>query len=819
MRIKNFDEVVSQLQDHLEIYLQEHGRDTSAMFNCINPAHPDHSPSCSTHGSDGKLFHCFGCGCAGDIFKAAHYLEGKPLVGKEFIIENLMYLASKYEIPVDSTEITEEELYELDTYRAYRYAADCIIAGQPTDEFKEAIKERNWNKQICDEYGVGHLATYKDFRENLKKLGFKAEFLDNIDLNRKELFDDGHLIFTIRDEHGRPVGFSSRNLRYTEDKKNGEKYINTAHKCSIYKKSSRLFGFDRLIKKHTKKSDPVYIFEGYADVITACQHGLTNSVAVGGTAFTIDQLQLLKDYGYYNLILCLDGDNPGQQATANLLDSTLGGQKDVKISVVIIPDGMDPDDFIKVKGVPEFKNLLIRSAFEWRLLQFPEDADPETICKSMVPLIVNESSNVVQEQMVKTLSLQTGISQKAIQADVVRLQNSREAEKSRERQNILDKMTRVIQRSPTEAEYYMHEAQSALYELNRRFDEDAFSEDNCLSFLDAQKNYQEAKTGQYMGFVLGPDLRAIQGAFCGEWKKDIWITLGGSANVGKSSLLSKMAYEIADHEENDAVVIYHSIDDSADQLLPKFICVAEGSRMMTINQVQDPNFHAKGVYEKKIRARRETGYEKIRNLMKNGRFVIKDSNDGSTIAYADMLIKYYKDKYPNRNIVYILDNFHKLQDFAGLDERVRFKCLSTQIKALATKHHVCILSTVEYTKLQVGQKPSNTNVAETVQILYDANAIIHLYSDLHEFGERATHFHLAAPSESEEAKRMPRIEVIIGKNKISGFKGRIWLDFYPDCSDWAYVDESIPAEDEKNAKSANNDRNRINSILGGANEY
>ncbi len=807
MKIKNFEEVVNQIETHLNDYLQEQGVDSSKMFKCINPTHNDKSPSCNTNGAEGKLFHCYGCGSSGNIFKAAHYLENKPLVGKEFITDNLMYLAAKYGIAVESTPLTEDEIYELDTYRAYKFAAEYIANSKWTPAFEKAVAEHDWNKEVCKAYSVGSTPSFKEFREHLKVLGFSASFLDDIDLGRKELFGDEVIIFTIKDEHGRPVGFSSRNLKYTEDKQNGTKYVNTTGaKCGIYKKGSRLFGMDQLLKNHPKRSDPVYIYEGYGDAVTAAKSGITNCVAIGGTSFTVEQLQLLKDYGYYNLILCLDGDKPGQDRTAALLDTTLGGHKDVRVGIVIVPEELDPDDYIRKYGANSFSSLKVWSAFEWRLLQFNEDTDSEVVCKNMIPLIVNESSSISQEKMIKSLSQQTGVSVKAIQQDVALLQNSRESEKARARQNIIDKMIRTMQKSPTEAELAMHEASSSLYDLNRRFNEDAFSEDSVLQFLDAQKEFDEKKDGKYSGFKLGDDLKQLEEALYGEWKEDVWFCFGGKANTGKTSLMSKIGFEIARARENNAVVIYHTIDDTAKQLMPKLVCVAEGSRKLTINQVRDPGFHC-GKDKSKLN-RRDNGYSIVRDLIKDGRLIVKDANDGVSLAYADMLITSFKNKYPDRKIVYILDNFHKLQDFAtmGADERNRFKVMSSAMKSLATKHHITVLSTVEYTKLERGVRPSNNNIGETVQIDYDANFICHLYNDVHEFQDQATHYHVELDESNGTVKRMPRVEAIIGKNKVSEFKGSIWFDFFPASSDFAYVDPTVVEEEEKEAKERKKQR-------------
>lgn len=817
MKVTNFEDAILKVQPFLRAYLEEQGIETNKLFKCLNPAHPDKTPSTGIVPGEEVLFRCFGCGVTGNIFKARHFLEDKPLSGGAFIQENLLPLAEKYGIEVETTPLTEEDIYMLDTYKAYSLAHEYVISSKPSEVVEAAIKDRGWTLETCRAYGTGGVTSFKDFREHLKKMGFTAQFLDDIDLGRKELFDADRIIFTVKDHHGRPVGFASRNLNYTEDKLNGAKYVNqktTGAKCNIYKKGSRLFGFDQLLKKHPKKSDPVYVFEGYGDVLTAARHGMANCVAVGGTSFTVDQLQLLKDHGYYNIILCLDGDQAGQKRTAELLDSTLGGHKDVRVSLVIIPDEKDPDDYIKTFGVDAFRGLKIWSAFEWRLLQYPENTEAEVICKAMVALIVNESSSVAQETMIKTLAGQTGISQKSIAADVLKLQNTHEAEKARTKQNILEKLARNIQKDPSNAEFLIDEAKASLYELATRFNTDSFNENSDLSFLDGQKLLEEEKSEDFAGFVLGPDLATFQQALCGEWQKDVFLCFGGKANSGKTSFLCKTGFEIAHRTtENNALVIYHTIDDTKAQILPKFICIAEGSKTLSINAVKNPKYHE--TLDPTVPGRRETGYEIIRSMIAHGRLIIKDNNDGASLAYADMLIQSYRDKYPDRKIVYILDNFHKLTDYKTMsDERVRFKALSSAVKSLATKHHICVMSTVEYTKLGKGDKPSNTNIAETVQIEYDANLICHLYNDLHEFGEAATHYHLAFNSGGDQAKKMPRIEIIFGKSKITEFKGSVWLDFFPLASDWAYVDPSEAASIEKEAIEDNRSFNPNRSKQG-----
>ena len=808
--IKNKDEVLSSLRLRLRDYLEEHGFNTAKNFKCLSPKHNDSTPSCNVLKNNPEVFHCFGCGQGGDIFTACHYLEGKPLTGRAFFTDNVQYLAEKYEVEVETTPLSEAEIYEIDTYRAYSYAAAFISKKCEAEFFIKTLEEKEWDENICSDWGVGFIEDYESFREYLKSLGFAAGFLDDIDLSRKDIFNPHSLIYTIKDEIGRPVGFSARNLSFTKDKKQGSKYKNTSAKCNIYRKGSRLYGIDQLIRNHSKK-DLVYIFEGQSDVLTAIHEKITNCVGLTGSAFSPEQLYLLKDYGFHNICLLLDSDETGQEKTMSILETTLANQRDMKVMVACLPDGDDPDSFLRREGKRAFKKLKHWTAFEWRLNQFPEDTEPEIVCEKMIPIIANESSNVKRDKLEATLAKYTNLSIQSIHKDVEQLLNTREMEKLYERRDILGKLKNYIDRHPDQAESAIDQAQNSLFELAKSHNEDSFSEEKYLLDLNTQKVEEENKDGSFSGFLLGPDLKPFEKALCGEWKKDVWGCIGGRENIGKSAWLLKLGFSIGSIPENNAICIYHSIDDTKGQLIPRCVCLAEGNRHLTINKVRDPNFFIRsGRDGEELLRYRDEGYDNLLLLGKKGRFVMKDANDGYNLSYVDRLIRYYKDKYPDRNIVYMLDNFHKLQDFETVkgDERVRFKTMSNIIKNTATKHHICILSTVEYTKLPPGTIPTNNSIGETSQIMYDANLICHLYSDLHEKGDKADHFHIHPDSEGVPMK-MPRLMVNFGKNKITPYKGNQWYDFFPEQSDFTYVEDSIMAEETKKDEAKKDRFDRI----------
>lgn len=787
MKIKNFEEVTKSLQLHLVDLLEKRGVDTKRNFKCLNPAHKDSTPSMSVIKPEGIRVYCHGCGVTGDIFDVVSWVDNKALAGQGFMSDTLPALAKEFNVTIEHTEITEEEQYQLDTYRAYRHAMEYIIAwhGSVPEDVQTELTRRKWTDETkLKELGVGFINDPTEFRNHLKDIGFSAGFLDDVDLGRKDIFSPGHLIFTIKDEIGRPVGFAARDLKWIKGE--GPKYVNqktTGVKCNIYQKGKRLYGLDAVLK--SKQSGPVYIVEGYPDVIACHINGFNNVVATCGTSLTDDHILLLKEHNLYDVVLCFDNDTAGQDRTETLLDTKFSNHKDITVGVLnALGEAKDPDEFIQKNGINEFINLKPASAFTWRLCRFDENTDGETICKKMMAHVVSEPSRISQERMLTELAMFSGFSLKTLHAELERLLDNKEKTKDRERNFIIEKMQKEILSNPDEAELFLSEAQSKLFSLKVKYDEDTMSEDATLKFVLDVKNSEEVHDGKNLGFELGPDLVDFQKAILGE-NKDTLQIFGGKANSGKTSFLVKLGYEIANHIENNATVIYLTIDDSAEQLLPKWICVAEGSSTLEINQVKSPNFwqESKGQFDDII-SRRDAGYQRITNLIRSGRLVIKDATHGTSLSYCESLIKYYKEKYPDRRIVFILDNFHKLRDFEGMDERIKWKTASQQLKHLCVIHHITALCTMEYTKLQPGVKPTNDNIAETVQMEYDANLIAHLWNGMHEYGDKATADMYHTTMGAYGPERRPIVEINIGKNKITSFKSSLYLKFFPASSDF-----------------------------------
>jgi hypothetical protein len=439
----------------------------------------------------------------------------------------------------------------------------------------------------------------------------------------------------------------------------------------------------------------------------------------------------------------------------------------------------------------EFLALQKWGAFQWRLNRYSDEDDPEAICATMIPLIVNEPSRITQDKMCGDLALFTGIDKKVISAELERLQNEKEAHKQREKDTIVDQMVSEIRRCPSDAKSLLYEAADKIEQIEDKYDENTLSLEAVVSFVEETKAYEESLSGEFAGFKLSESgLKQFGDVLDGNWKEGVFMCFGGKENTGKSSFCVQLGYEIASIEENNAVVIYHSIDDSKEQILPRFICQAYGHYDLTMNQVRNPNYYVK--YEDAGQAllqRRKMGYQELLRLIKEGRIIIKDVKDGASFAFGESLIKYYRKKYPDRAIVYILDNLHKAPDYSNLDPRMRFKSLSNRIKDVAVHRQACILASVEYKKLPAGTIPSNDAVAETRALSYDANYIGHMYNDHHERQMEAVCLH------EHEGEYLPRVRMAAGKNKISAYKNRMFFDFYPSSGMFRHVDTKTAETD------------------------
>jgi len=219
-----------------------------------------------------------------------------------------------------------------------------------------------------------------------------------------------------------------------------------------------------------------------------------------------------------------------------------------------------------------------------------------------------------------------------------------------------------------------------------------------------------------------------------------------------------------------------SIDDSRQQAIARLVALESG---LKINQVSHP---LQNITTDEDRVKLENGWRAIRLLVDSDKFSIKDNSHGNTLDFAEGWIRWAKENYPNKEIAFFLDNFHKLGDERNKEERIRFKHASARIHAMKNKLHITAICTMELRKFigASSQHPSLQDISESKQMEYDNNLIGMVYSDVHARRHDAKVFWM--DSVGEELVKKPVLEIDIQKNKISEFKGAWYYKFSPEYS-------------------------------------
>ena len=318
-------------------------------FFGVCPFHEDTNPSMSVS-REKQIFRCFSCGTSGNVFSFLMDYEHKSF--KEVLKE----LGDRVGVNTSSIKTYNTSTKYDNLYEAYNLSLKYYQNNLNSIEGREArsyLLSRNLDEEVIKEFGVG---LSLDKRDNLVKLLQNKKY-DLAVLNSIGLAVDDHdtfmerIMFPLHDPYGKTVGFSGR-IYKTEDKSMG-KYVNTKETI-IFKKGSCLYHY-HIAKDICRTTKNVIVMEGFMDVIRASTIGIRNTVALMGTALTDEQIKLIKRLSN-NVILCLDGDDPGRNAALKngklLLDEGL----DVKI--VTLPNPDDPDTYILKNGKDKFISMI-----------------------------------------------------------------------------------------------------------------------------------------------------------------------------------------------------------------------------------------------------------------------------------------------------------------------------------------------------------------------------------------------------------------------------------------------------------------------------
>lgn len=370
------DEFLNELRSRADIEttvssyvnLKRKGRILSGLC----PFHNEKTPSFTVY-PETQSYYCFGCGNGGDVVTFIKNIENLDY------IESVKFLADKYNLamPEDGYDSGLSKKRTM-MYEANREAARFFYKMLYTEAGEHALNyyhRRGLTDETIKKFGLGYAPDSWDMLlRYMKSKGFSEQFLIEANLLRLSTKSAGKLyydafknrvMFPIIDLRGNVIAFSGRVL---DDSK--PKYVNTGDTL-VYKKGSNIFAMN--IAKKTK-SDSIILCEGNMDVIALHQAGFDNAVAGLGTALTEEQAHIISHYAG-EVIICYDSDEAGQKATKKAID--ILSKTTLKIRVIRMEDGKDPDEIIRKFGAERFKLLMDGAAndIEYKLLKEREKHD------------------------------------------------------------------------------------------------------------------------------------------------------------------------------------------------------------------------------------------------------------------------------------------------------------------------------------------------------------------------------------------------------------------------------------------------------------
>lgn len=389
-------------------------------FKALCPFHHEKTASFLVS-ADRQIYHCFGCGESGNAFKFLMRYERMEFP------EAVETLAKKAGITLPEIEKVDDKTLSINT-QIYKINELATIFYKQMLNSEEGLSAKNYllKRKLSAEtiklFQLGYAPDKWDtLISHLRAGGISLSLLEKAGLilakeggGYYDRFRE-RIIFPIFDIKSRILGFGARILNHKD--KSSPKYINSPE-TAIYTKGRNLYGLN-LAKESIRQNDYAVIVEGYLDLMMPYQAGLQNIVASQGTAFTEEQARLLKRYTP-NLIMVYDADSAGETATLRTLDIFI--EEGLNVKVVSLPEGFDPDLFVREKGINSFKERIesAENLFEYKLKILKSQHNSKEIegkakiSEEMLPTINRFKNAVLKSEYIKRLSEELRVKEEAL---------------------------------------------------------------------------------------------------------------------------------------------------------------------------------------------------------------------------------------------------------------------------------------------------------------------------------------------------------------------------------------------------------------------
>lgn len=791
MLLTSIEEVIAALKAKLPLYLEQKLNVVPGKhFHCQFHNDGRRPNMMLNHKLDNQVAHCFSCGKTADIFDFAAKLDDLPSHGAEFITVTLPTLAANLGIKIQLAEPTEASKIKAQHIRLLQDASD-ILAHSPNEVY---ANERNW---LSDKIPAGTIS-YEKMIEKLQDRGWNLADIEASKLlgfNRRD-FEDNYYFQTffseesytmaIQDPYKKVVGFIARDMNWNSDSK-GEKYFHSAS-SHVFQKDKILFGVHADLATCREKG--LFLVEGPGEVQALHSRKIYNVAAVLGTAITENHLLEIKKLKIKKVIFALDWDKAGQEATLRAIDNLTTKVHDLSYAILMPPkDGeyKDLDEYLKNHSTKEFNELEQLSVFQYKLEYFGLKfaGDLEQIVNAMIPFVASEGSAVKRNLLCKKLAEYTGIDFASIETDVDAYRNIDVKEKDNAIKAAIQQFANESAKDPSNVLSLMTSLESEIESINNKHDKASFGVNYQVSRYQALQQQREMDTDNGTGNMFNFQyFKEFRDAFSGGMPltRGVLGYFGGKANHGKTLLMLGLACDVALNDQ-DAIVIIHSIDDGYEQIEARLSANIynmghlDSGFELTIDHIVNSVLYKNDemLYSAIMEAK-----NKFIELLMEERLVLLDATDGKNLSVVERNLRYYRNRYPTKKIMLISDNTHDYEDFPQLDQLVRMKLISGKQKDLAAKYNVAYFATVEYRKIPPSTNdnirlPTNDDIADSRAMSYKPSFIIHVYNDLRERGhDNAEWFWM-----DHGGRKHPRIRIIVSKNKLTSWTGSLAADINP----------------------------------------
>ena len=427
------------------------------MFG-LCPFHREKTPSFSVTQSK-QMYYCYSCGKGGNVF---HFI--KEMENLDFI-EAVEFLARRVGIEIPDTinerdikaNNLKKEIIGLNVHAA-RFFYDNLVSDKGSVA-REYLRKRGMTENTIRRFGMGFsTASWDELYKSVKdKFSDEAIQQSGLILKNKNggFFDRfrARIMFPIFNIRGEVIGFGGRIMDDTLPK-----YLNSPETL-VYSKRKNLYALN-FAKRYSEKR--LIIVEGYMDAVSLHQAGIKNVVASLGTAFTDEQARLIKKYTK-EVVLSYDMDNAGQNATLRAIK--ILEDASIPVKILTIPEGKDPDEFIKKYGKDVFENLVdkAQTAFEYRIQRLKESIDLNNIdgkvkfLNEVAKILSNVYNNLEREIYIKKIAQDYEISQDAIEKEIRKLSVSNNAYSGLKLKKVKDAGGNLIKKSNKDDELSHYE--------------------------------------------------------------------------------------------------------------------------------------------------------------------------------------------------------------------------------------------------------------------------------------------------------------------------------------------------------------------------